>query len=166
MKHKLYFIIVLSVALGVISAFEGPDISTWMASSAFSLMDQESKTLQLDVLAFFYTISILDPLTFPATPMPELLSRFIPSSFFAFDGTLSIRLFYVQIALLLRRIAICVLAKRIQPPPSLNCAWMVILWVSLVSWLIGILVTLIPILAAPTFVGIDVHKEIGFASGS
>lgn len=157
MKHKLYFAIILSVALGVIFQFAGPHISEWMASSA-PYPEQRQKLL------WFYQQSIFGPLALPAQPMPTVLGRFLPSSFYTFIGTLVAALFYTQIALLLRRIAICVRANQVQPPPSLNRAWKAILWVSLASWLVGVLAILLPRLAVPALVGIDLAKGIGFAS--
>lgn len=157
MKHKLYFTIVLSVALGVVFQFAGPHISEWMASSA-------PHPAQRQKLLWFYQQSIFGPLALPAQPIPAIFGRFVPASFYTFIGTFVAALFYTQIALLLRRIAICVRAKQFQPAPSLNRVWKIILWVSLASWLVGVLAILLPRLAVPALVGIDLAKGIGFAS--
>lgn len=157
MKHKLYFAIVLSVALGAIFQFVGPHISEWMASSA-------PHPEQRQRLLWFYQQSIFGPLALPAQPMPAIFGRFVPPGSFTFIGTLVASLFFAQTVLLLRRIAICVRAKRVEPPPSLNRIWKAVLWISLASWLVGVLVILLPRLAVPALVGIELAKGIGFAS--
>ena len=91
MKNKLYFAIILSVALGAIFQFAGPHISEWMASSAPQPAQQKK-------LLWFYQQSIFGPLALPAQPMPAIFGRFIPSGFYTFIGTLVAALFFTQIA--------------------------------------------------------------------
>lgn len=155
-KHKLYFVIILCVLFGVFFQFAGPYIGKWMASSA-PHPAQEQK------LQWFYQQSVFGPLSLPAQPVPALSVRLVPPSYYAFFGTVVGALLYLQIALLVRRIAICVRARKTQPPPSLNRVWKVILWVSLASWLVGVLMVLLPRLVFP-LLGVESIKAIGFAS--
>jgi hypothetical protein len=160
-KQRLYFAIILCVGLGVVFTFAGPYFSTWMANNAPHPMQQQR-------LQWFYQQTIFVPMAIPAQPVPALAGRIVPSSLYAvFNGLISV-LLYVQIALLLRRIAICFRARAIQAPLSLNRGWKIVLWVSFVLWLVGILVgilvTLLPRLVNP-FLGAELSKAIGFASG-
>lgn len=157
MKHKLYFFVIVCVSLGVFFQFVGPHISEWMASSAPHQAQQQK-------LSFFYQTSIFGPLGLPAQAVPTISARFVPSNYFTLFRTLVEVLFYAQIALVLRRITISVRARKIQPPPSLNSVWKTILWVSLTSWLVGVIAILLPRLATPALVGVGLAKGIGFAS--
>ena len=157
MKHRFYFVIILCVALGALFTFAGPYFSAWMASAAPHPAQQQK-------LQWFYQQSIFGPLAIPAQPVPALTGRFVPSNLYTVFSTLIGVLFFAQIALLLRRAAICFRAKTIQPPPSLNRGWKVVLWISLVLWLVGVLTTLLPRLIHP-FLGAELAKATGFASG-
>lgn len=157
MRHKFYFVILLCVALGVLFTFAGPYLSAWMASAAPHPAQQRK-------LQWFYQQSIFGPLAIPAQPTPALAGYFVPSNLYTVFMTLLGVLFLVQIALLLRRVAICIRANSIQPPPTLNRGWKVILWISLVLWLVGVLATLLPRLVHP-FLEAELAKAIGFASG-
>jgi len=156
MKHRFYFAIILCVALGVVFHFSGSYFSEWMASSAHPSQQERLKR--------FYQLSIFFPLSIPSHPVPAFVFRFVPPNsdfpFNAFFGAL----FYFDIALLLRRIAICVRTGSVQPPSSLNRGWKVVLWACLILWLVGMLTILLPRFVQP-FLGAEFASALGFGAG-
>jgi len=55
-------------------------------------------------------------------------------------------LHWLQMALLIRRVAICIGNRKITPPSMLNAWWLALFLVGLISWILGTLVYLSPIL--------------------
>ena len=135
MKSRLYATVIGCVAIAVLAAFLGPFLAKWMSSAAPYREQQER-------LYWFYQQSIFGPLGRPAQPMPAALARHVPAF-------LLLGLFWMQVALFLRRAALCVRAKRIEAPSSLNVAWNVILLIGAVPWLLAAAAVLLPRIIAP-----------------
>ena len=156
MKNKLYGVVVFSILLAVLASFLGERIAKTMASAAPHPSQQER-------LQRFYVDSIFGPIGQPAQPLPLIAFRLVPAKHYNLYGTVAIVLAFAQVALLVRRIAISVRGRSVQPPPGLTKPWKIVLWITLVSWLLATLAVLLPRLAFPLLGG-EMAKSVGFGS--
>lgn len=146
MKNKLYGAVLLCISLAVLASFLGEHIAKSMASAAPHPSRQER-------LERFYVDSIFGPIGQPAQPIPFSAVRLVPFKYYKLYDTVAIILLFAQVALLVRRIAISVRSRSVQPPPSLTTPWKIILGVALVAWLIATLTMVLPRLVLPLLSG-------------
>jgi hypothetical protein len=77
-------------------------------------------------------------------PVPHVIwAQLIKVHFTAFIFPL---LYWLQIALLIRRVAVCIGNRKITPPSMLNGWWLAPMFIGLFSWILGALIYLSPIL--------------------
>ncbi len=156
MKNKLYGAVLFCILLAVLASFLGKHIAKSMASAAPHPSQQER-------LERFYVDSIFGPIGQPAQPIPFSAVRLVPAKHYNLYGTVAIILAFAQVVLLVRRIAISVLGRSVQPPPSLTTPWKIILGVALVAWLIAALALLLPRLVFPMLSG-EMASSFGLGS--
>lgn len=100
-------------------------------------------------VAWMYTQTILNPMAQPAQPLPALALNVFPalrSSVLLHYGLVA--LVFLQGALLLRRVAICIAARKVIAPPALTRAPKILLLIGLLSWCIAFFAEIAPRLGA------------------
>jgi hypothetical protein len=115
-------------------------------------------------VAWMYTQTILTPMAQPAQPLPALALNVFPvlrSSLLLHYGLVALVL--LQGALLLRRVAICIAARKVIAPPALARAPKILLLIGLLSWCIAVFVEILPRLVA--LVATRPIEGLGLAAG-
>ncbi len=87
---------------------------------------------------FAQTLQVLLEIRVLKQPVPAMLSQLVPAIILRV-------LFWVQVALLARRLVISVRAGTVVVPASLTAGWIVLFSIGFLSWLIGTMVFLSPV---------------------
>lgn len=135
-RRELLYLAVLVVLWIVLALyFLGPSVARLAANGA---------PLEKQERLFRHYERVMSILTPPARPLPALADRltsgFVQSGeriYYLVYAYAATALLWLQVALAFRRTAICVKARRMRPPPSLNIAWKIVLSIALVSWTVA-----------------------------
>lgn len=120
-RHRVYGLVIACVAIALVVSIFREGIATLLA------------------LSWIYAMTLLNPMAQPAQPLPLIAQNLIPLRDSLIFPYALVAMVFVQGALLLRRVVICVAARRIVVPPALSRALTILLLIGLTSWCVPIL---------------------------
>lgn len=138
--NRLYGVTMACVALACIVSLFKESVATLLALSVPGVTEERA--------AWIFSATLLSPMAQPAQPIPSMALHFLPARGTLVGYYALVALVLVQIALLIRRVVICVAERRIVPPPALSRVLATLLLVGLFSWFIPVLIELLLRLAA------------------